>query len=179
MDRKLQVATTFAFLLMCLIGITLGIKTLMIPTPNKPTISTTRSPQSQTPIYRIGEKVNIGNIDFSKANRTLLLAVRKGCKFCEASMPFYKSLGEDASITAAARIIVIAPDSEDTSKAELLRNNVRVSQVVSVPPGSLKIRGTPTAILVDHLGTVEQVFTGRLDDSKQAQLRRALVSGPE
>lgn len=85
-------------------------------------------------------------------------------------MPFYKQLGDDPAIAKRTRLVIAAPDDETVSREELAIRDVRVDQVIKVSAGQLKIRGTPTAILVDRSGAVRQVLIGRLDEAKEQEL---------
>ncbi len=175
MERHLQHATAIAFLALCVVGCAMGIKALGAPAaPVVRTGSVARTAPAPPPTYTVGEKLTLAGVDFEAAEQTLLLVVRKGCRFCDESMPFYKQLGDDASIAKRTRLVIAAPDEEQVSREELAKQAVRVDQVVKVSAGQLKVRGTPTAILVDRSGAVRQVFIGRLDEAKQQELVGAL-----
>jgi hypothetical protein len=174
MERLVQFATSIAFLLLCLIGSGLGVKALLAPPPTR-IAGPVQPPRPQpAPTYAVGEPIKVAGVDFRSAEQTLVLVVRKGCRFCDESMPFYKQLGDDIAIKKTTRLVIAAPDDEVVSREELAKQAVRVDQVVKVKGGELKVRGTPTAILVDRGGTVRQVLVGRLDETKQRDLIAAL-----
>jgi hypothetical protein len=68
----------------------------------------------------------------------------------------------------------VAPDEEAVSRDELAKQKIRVDQVVKEPLAGLKVRGTPTAIVVTSAGRVEKVMVGRLDEKQQEELISAL-----
>jgi thioredoxin-related protein len=107
-------------------------------------------------------------------DRTLLLVVRKGCRFCDESMPFYKRLGDDPTLAKRTQFVLVAPDGEIVSREELAKQQVRVDQVVTKSLAALKVQGTPTAILVGKTGRIEKVMVGRLDEKQQEELVLAL-----
>jgi hypothetical protein len=173
MERHLQNATAVAFLVLCVVGTAVGVKALLAPAPPVGRTGAATGPRTappSPPTYAVGERINLSGVDFGASDQTLLLVVRKGCRFCDESMPFYKQLGDDAAIAKRTRLVIAAPDDETVSREELAKQAVRVDQVVKVSAGQLKIRGTPTAILVDRSGAVRQVFIGRLDEAKQQEL---------
>ena len=170
MERRVQFATSIAFLLLCLIGSALGVKALVAAPPPVRATTAVQPPRPQPPTYAVGEQIKVTGVDFRASAQTLVLVVRKGCRFCDESMPFYKQLGDDAAIAKTSRLVIAAPDDEVVSREELAKQAVRVDQVVKVKGGELKVRGTPTAILVDRGGTVRQVLIGRLDETKQRDL---------
>jgi hypothetical protein len=52
--------------------------------------------------------------------KTLVLAIRKGCHFCEDSLPFYKRLSDlEKSNTLHAHVLAVMPDARE-SGAEAL-----------------------------------------------------------
>lgn len=184
MDRRIQQLTNLAFLLLCLVGVALGVRALFRPTAvlvpgglNNLRAANPR-PVAQPPVlYATGEAIAVESVDFTRADRTLLMVVRKGCRFCDESMPFYKRLGDDAMIAKRAQLVVVAPDDEAVSREELARQQIRVDHVVKRSLGLLKVRGTPTAIVVNKAGRVEKVMVGRLDEKQQQELMSAL-KGP-
>ena len=176
MERRIQILTNLAFLGLCLVGVTLGIKTLLRPTPTLApgglASLQTAGPKkpSPPPVYKVGDAISIDNVDFRRAERTLLLVVRKGCRFCEESMPFYKRLGDDRTIAKHTQLVIVAPDEESVSRQELAQQHIRVDQVVKKSLGGLKVMGTPTAIVIDGAGRVEKIMVGRLDEKQQNEL---------
>jgi thioredoxin-related protein len=89
-------------------------------------------------------------------------------------MPFYKTLGTDEALAQHTRVVLVAPDEEAESRAELEKHGVRVDQIVRTSLGALKVRGTPTAIVVNRQGLIERVLPGLLDESRQSQLLNVL-----
>jgi len=124
--------------------------------------------------YQVGEAIVLAPVDFNRAERTLLLVVRKGCRFCEESMPFYKRLGDDTVISKRVQLVIVAPDEELASREEFSTQQIRVDQVVKRSLSGLKVMGTPTAIVVNKQGRIEKVMAGRLDDKQQQELMSAL-----
>lgn len=183
MDRRLQQLTNLAFLVLCMVGIALGIRALLRPTqvliPGGLASlgSAAKRPPTPPPTYERGDAISVESVDFRRADRTLILVVRKGCRFCDESMPFYKRIGDDATIAKRAQLVIVAPDEEAVSREELAKQQIRVDQVVKKSLAALKVRGTPTALVVDRTGRIEKVMVGRLDEKQQQELVSAL-KGP-
>lgn len=177
MERGLNLLANLAFLLLCVVGIALGVRSLFWPAPPTPIVVAGSGGAPQRPLrptYVDGETLAVPGVSFSGSAYTLVLVTQKGCTFCDQSMPFYRALGEDEVLSRRTRIVVLAPDEEQVTLEELKRFGVRVDQVARVPLGSLKVSGTPTAIVVNRLGVIERVLPGLLDASRQAQLLSAL-----
>jgi hypothetical protein len=178
MERYIQTASSLAFLALCIVGTALGVKALTRPTP--PAASASVPPgaiRPAIPLHKAGDPIQVAGVDFSKADRTLLLVLQKGCIYCETSMPFYQQLTTDPTIVAGTHMVAVAPDDEQTSIDELAKFGVRVAQVVKSPLRAMKVRGTPTAIVVNRDGVTERVMPGRLDEQQQEALVSLLKSG--
>ena len=164
MSRIIEIASNIAIILVC--GM-VGVQALR---------HSSRSVAAQKPAYTRGETIRIPGVDFSAADRTLLLVVRKDCHFCEASMPFYQSLGSIRRQSPGARIVALTSDDVATGTTNFEQHGVQIDQVVTVRFGDLKVSGTPTAILIDRTSVVRAIWSGQLDDATQNEVRRALVS---
>jgi thioredoxin-related protein len=125
-----------------------------------------------------GEQINAPHgYKWRNHDQTLVVAVRKGCVYCERSYSLYRRLdGLEHSNTLKAHMVIVMPD-DPASGAELLRSQQITSQSIpDTPLGDVKVSGTPTLLLVDANGRLLQSWVGELDSSKAealvAQLRR-------
>lgn len=92
---------------------------------------------------------------------TLVLAIRKGCHFCEDSMPFYKSL---LALRSEGKIripiVAVLPDSTSVAAKLLSSHGITMSMAPNVDLSAIGVLGTPTMILVDSKRKVRQVWVG-------------------
>jgi hypothetical protein len=178
-ERWLRHATTLAFLVLCLVGIAVGIKHLVSDGTTLETAAGMRTPPPPArpvpPVYTAGERITLQGVDFAGADRTLLLVVQQGCRFCDESMPFYQRLSANPQLAERTRLVVVAPDDEGVTREELAKHDVEVHQIVRAALGGLKVRGTPTAIMVSRQGVVQRIWTGLLREEEQADLLQALT----
>jgi hypothetical protein len=128
--------------------------------------------------YQVGEKVSgLPEARFETTSKTLLLAVRKDCHFCEESVPFYKSLATKLSASGTVKLTIITNDSPQVASDFLKSNDIDIENVISLSSSrmaSLRIPGTPTLILTNRDGTVEAVWVGRLDQSGELDVLKRL-----
>jgi thioredoxin-related protein len=113
-------------------------------------------------------QLDVPGYSWQDSRATLVIAVRYGCHFCEASLPFYKRLMEASNGVSAnkLRIAFISPDNEYLA-AHILPSWAPMDTVrsnVFFPPW---ITGTPTMILMDNKGKVDKVWVGVLNISQQ------------
>jgi hypothetical protein len=109
-------------------------------------------------------------------SKTLILALRKGCEFCEASMPFYRRLSAiEHEGKASAHLLAIMPDNK-TSGSEVLRTaGIEIESVFEQPLKSIQVLGTPTLLLLDASGKVEKAWVGQLSPDGEAEVIAALA----
>ncbi len=108
-------------------------------------------------------------------SQSLLLALRKGCHFCEDSMPFYRELlNAQKSDGSKARLVAVLPDTEMDATRLLHDAQLDVPTVAPFQLAQLHISGTPTVILVDGKGRVEKVWVGEQDAAGQQAIRDAI-----
>ncbi|MFV0388490.1 MAG: peroxiredoxin family protein [Pyrinomonadaceae bacterium] len=144
-------------------------------------LSTTRSDSNseilsatskQKPVLESGAKVSIPNLDLT-GTRTLVVYVRKGCKFCDNSLPFYKHLIEGNSKSNSAVVFVSQDDTKIMHKY-LEEHSIATNRIYKADLSTIGVRGTPTLLLLDSNGKLEEYWIGQLSDEKQLQVLEKL-----
>jgi len=117
----------------------------------------------------------IDGIDWAAHESTLVLALRKGCHFCENSMPFYRrliTLRQQNEI--GAFVVAVFPDGDDEVHQVLQAAQLSVPSVSNVDLSKLSVFGTPTLLLVDRRGSILKVWAGALSGSKEGTVVTAM-----
>ncbi len=111
------------------------------------------------------------------SERALVVAVSPTCHFCDESMPFYKRLVDERN-QKASKVKVIAAVPREEAKAEeqqkLTAAGVNPDGLVVLDFDSVKLRGTPTILLVDSKGEVHDVWVGKQPASGEEEILEAL-----
>jgi thiol-disulfide isomerase/thioredoxin len=111
------------------------------------------------------------------AERALVVALAPGCHFCDESMPFYKRLVDERN-QKGSNVKVIAAVSQEVAKApeqeKLTAAGVQTDGLVVLDFESVKLRGTPTIVLVDNQGEVHKVWVGKQPASGEEEVLEAL-----
>jgi hypothetical protein len=129
---------------------------------------TSPAPQSQRPT--IGSKIELPGVDLSAADKTLLLVLQEGCRYCTESGPFYQKLAQETvSKGGQVKIVAVLPQAPDEGRRYLDGLGVPVVDVAQASLGSLSVGGTPTLIMVTS-GKVSDVWVGKLDTEQEAQV---------
>jgi len=131
-----------------------------------------QSHTSDLDVLKVGTQMPpIRNVKWSDHKMTLLVAIRKGCHYCEASMPFYKQLSLDqASHRLHAFVLCVAPDPTDDAKGLLQTNRVALPVVGDTELSTIYVTGTPTLLLVDNSGKLVRSWIGQLTQPLQTEV---------
>src|SRR5258708_14790972 len=104
-------------------------------------------------------------------DRTLVLALRNGCHFCEASMPFYRRLAKlEQSNQIGAHLIAVFPDDPAVVRQVVETQQLTIDVVSGFELGQVKVQATPTLILVDEQGRVSRVWMAELPSPQEPEV---------
>ena len=122
-----------------------------------------------------GMKVSISGVKWEDGT-TLVLALQKGCRYCDESAPFYRRLWQQRS-GSEPRIIAVVPGDKADVTRYLQELGVLADGIVNVSLADIHVSATPTLFLVDRSGQVINVWVGKLDASKENEvIQRTLYS---
>ena len=118
--------------------------------------------------------IRLDGVDWSKADKTLVMVLSTTCRFCTESGPFYRKL---ANARGKVRMIAVLPQSVEEGRRYLEDLGVDVSEVVQAPLSSIGVTGTPTLVLVSQDGTVTSTWLGKPLAPDEANLLLRVQSG--
>lgn len=111
--------------------------------------------------------------------RTLVLALRNGCHFCDESMPFYRRLAKlEQSNQIDAHLVAVFPDDPAAVRQVVETQQLAIEAVPGIELGQMKVQGTPTLLLVDEEGRVSKVWIGALPPEGEAEVVAAISKAP-
>ncbi len=111
--------------------------------------------------------------------RTLVLALKNGCHFCEDSMPFYRRLAKlEQSNQIGAHLIAVFPDDPAVVRQVVETQQLAIEVVPGFELGRVKVQATPTLMLVDEQGRVSKVWMGELPAAEEAEVIAAISKPP-
>jgi thioredoxin-related protein len=120
-----------------------------------------------------GTKISLADVDWQANQKTLLLVLQKGCRFCTESMPFYKTLVEKAK-EKGVKLVAVLPDSREESIQYLKENGVEIQEISQSGLNELNVKGTPTLLLVDQNGEVTNSWIGKLNANREQEVSKVL-----
>jgi hypothetical protein len=128
---------------------------------------------------KAGQKIpEISGYSWNKTP-TLVLALRKGCHYCEESMPFYRRLlAMQQAGQLNARLVALFPD-DSTDVTELMESQkLAIPAFPAIHLDAFRVSGTPTLILVDQNGRVVKPWIGRQDVAGENDVIRTIGQLP-
>jgi hypothetical protein len=107
--------------------------------------------------------------------KTMILALRVGCHFCEANIPFYRTLSElQEQDKLNAHLLVVMPDDRLTATKMLESSGLQLDGLYGESLHALNVSGTPTLMLLDNNGRIQRAWVGQLDTDSENQVFRVL-----
>ncbi len=113
--------------------------------------------------YVVGDQVApLDDMNYGDSNGTLVMVINSKCRVCTETMPFLaRIIAERNARRAPLRIVAAAPESDLDAQSYLESHSVRPDALVALPSGHLRIRGTPTLLLVGRLGKLVYILEGK------------------
>ena len=125
-----------------------------------------------------GTKLSLAGVDWEANGRTVLLVMAKGCDFCSESAPFYRRLAQEAAERKTFRLVAVLPQSVQEAEEYLKSMDVKVDQVRQAAMEAIRVRATPTIVLIDNAGTVTDCWVGKLKQGGESEVLARLSGQP-
>lgn len=128
------------------------------------------NPPSDTPQSNVGAKLSLPGVDWSQNNKNVVLVLSDSCKYCTESAPFYQHLVQERAQRQSFRLTATFPQPVSDGRKYLNGLGVAIDDVVQLSPKAIRIRGTPTILLVNNAGVVTEEWLGKLPPEKEAEV---------
>ena len=175
MIKKLEVLANIAVIVTSIIVCTVLVRRYVLPPSKGATVAVSAAPASDsrglssTRSIERGTKIVLPAIDWTKSDRTLLLALSTTCHFCSESAPFYQKLRQEKQDNV--RLVALFPQAVQESRAYLDKLGVQVDDITQAPLSAVGASGTPTLLLLDNQGAVTESWVGKLSDKAAEEVR--------
>lgn len=126
---------------------------------------------------KVGTKLSLTDVDWSKSNKNLLLVISTSCRYCTESVPFYQKLVSQKTGHNDVKMIAVLPQPVSEAEKYLNENKITVEEIRQTSLNTINVRGTPTLILVDKTGAVVQSWRGKLPPEKEIEVLNQLFGG--
>ena len=167
---SLEAVTNVTIIVFCLVVGFVLIRTHFFPP---------QPPAAQVAI-RKGDRVEILKRTVpSGSSRALLLALSPQCGFCSQSIPFYRRLvaervrGRPRHLSLVGVVANAAQIPEE--KQLLAAAGVELDHWAAIDFTAARLPGTPTLVLLDDSGRVDEVWVGKLDGPAEERVVERLA----
>jgi hypothetical protein len=137
-------------------------------------VTSARMGQSIPDAPPTGSLITVSDFNWAGSKQTLVLALREGCHFCTDSAEFYRRLAVVARREKNTRLLAVLPTEIEASSTYLKGLGVPVSEIRKSALGQIKVRGTPTLLLVNNKGVVTRSWLGQLSPEKEVEVIEAV-----
>lgn len=125
-----------------------------------------------------GTRIEVPGINWSSRKKNVVLVLSSTCHYCQEGGAFYRRLVEEAHKSQVA-VQAVMPQAQKEATAFLTGMGVSVDKLVSLSPGAIGVRGTPTVLLVDDAGKVTGAWPGKLPPERETELLARLAGTSE
>jgi peroxiredoxin len=158
----LDIVVNIVILLTCAI-----MATAVVERRSSSTAKSDRAPKEVTS----GEGAEtLPGVSYTAAPSTLVLYLSSSCRYCTASMPFFRKL-DQVRRTRAVHWVVVSPEGEQIVRTYLHAHELEVDQVVSHQG---RIQQTPTLVEVTAKGVVKNVWVGQPTKEQEERILKSI-----
>ena len=163
----LDTLANLAFVVVCIVFVAFLGQRMMQPAAASPEI-----PKG----YAVGDALPVlEGAPYAANDRTLILFLATGCKFCTESMPFYQQLA--AAKEGRYQLLVMGAEPESAMSEYLAKHKIVADRVMRLKPGQMKVFATPTVRVADRQGKTLGQWLGLLG-TRESEVRKALGNPP-
>jgi hypothetical protein len=132
-----------------------------------------------SPPIQPGGALQIEGIDWSAADRTIVVLISPTCPACNASGAFYQRLTQAVRTVPQTRLVFIAAEPTPDVRAWLQQLNLASERVVEVSkPAWLGFFVVPSLVIVDRHGVITDLMANRLTDAEQISVLARVAASP-
>ena len=181
--KTIEVLTNLSIIIVALTGAVVLVKNYLLRpavAANQPSLASVTREQSPPRAERpngsgpsgpaAGSQISLPGINFSDTDETVVLALSDKCHFCTESAPFYQRLTQELAASKKVRVVAVFPQEVDAGKKYLDGLKVPITDVAQAALNTFGVRGTPTLMVVDKNGTVQQTWVGKLTPERETEV---------
>jgi hypothetical protein len=129
-------------------------------------------PAATPPPYAAGEAIDVPAAWYDRADTTLILFARASCAACDKAKPFLAQLV--ARVASRGDAVMAHPPGAPADDQAFARGLGFSPDRIVVVDTALKVRATPTVVLVNRQGTILGAWEGVGADDRQAAILKAV-----
>lgn len=122
--------------------------------------------------YRTGQTIDVPAEWYRSSPYTVVLFARASCGACQTAQPFFKQLV--AGLKGRASVVLAGSEQEREDDAAYGRALGLKDPSLLVAPAGLKVRATPTLVLINQRGEVLGAWEGVGPPERQTTIAKAI-----
>lgn len=130
---------------------------------------------SESKVLKVGDQISHPEVSPGTGKKGLWVFLKSDCIHCTKSAEFYKTISKEIAESSNLYFLTVF-SKKDSRRAEYLAE-IGMSNVNSVQVSytDLGIVGTPTIVLMDENGIVEELWRGKLSKRREIELKQKLA----
>ena len=141
----------------------------------------THSAQKQmaSPNTLVGKRLDVPGVIWNSSQISAVVFLSTECRYCEASMPFYRRLVSEHHQTAknGVSLLAISLEPSESVNSHLTSEQVQFDHVYQIAQPNRLFPGTPTFLIVDKNGIIQRAAFGELPASKEDEMLQIVKTG--
>jgi thiol-disulfide isomerase/thioredoxin len=130
------------------------------------------APPPAPPAYIAGQGIDVPAAWYASSPRTLILFARDSCGACQKAQPFLKTLV--AGLKDKASVVMAHPAGTDVEDVAYAKGLGLADANIHVVTANLRVKATPTLVLVDQQGRILAAWEGAGKEEKQAEISKTI-----
>ena len=122
--------------------------------------------------YRTGQVVDVPADWYQSSPYTVVLFARAACGPCQTAQPFFKQLVTD--LKGRAAVVLVGGDDDREGDVGYGRSLGLKDTGIQMAPEGLKVRATPTLVLVNQRGEILGAWEGVGTATRQTTIAKAI-----
>jgi len=122
--------------------------------------------------YRTGQVIDVPEDWYQSSPYTVVLFARASCGACQNAQPFFKELASD--LKGRAAVILASSEQEREEDAEYGHGIGLKDPAIRITPAGLKVRVTPTLVLINRRGEILGAWEGVGPAEQQSTIAKAI-----
>lgn len=152
--------------------LTLAVTTTIVVWPLIGPAGSAPAQAAPKPAYNAGEGIDVPAAWYQEAPHTLVLFAQAACGACQSAAPYLQTLR--SHLEGRATLVVATPGAQRDAEVEYAAR-IGVSDHAVYPAGpGLRVRVTPTLVLVNRKGDILGAWEGVGPEAKQQELTKAI-----
>jgi hypothetical protein len=135
--------------------------------------------QVVSPNMLIGQRIDIPGATWGSSQINVVVFLSGECRFCEASMPFYRRLASEHRHAAGSGVSLLAVSLEPSEylSDHLASEQLQFDHVFQLKQPSALLHATPTFLIVDKNGVIQRAAIGELPATKEDEMLKIVKTG--